>query len=616
MTAPQAAASGRPWDTGPGLFGRFDPIVGRFLTPPGWTPLDMGTADWIRVYAPQHVGGGPAEWSRFHGGRLGTKEPTGPGDPDAFVLDEKTGKPVRWDWAASGTVELNCLLCHLRRPDNRERIQAIRRGEFRWASTATLVSTGLVKRTEQGYTWDLKEITPKGTVSAERLGLGHAWTENCRQCHGRACRCNDPLVYESSRDNGTIELSGTIFSPARMSQSAMNLKDKARLTSPWDVHAERLLTCSQCHHAPNNPAYDLGRGGPSQPLVHLAFDARRALESEYLYRPDHNFVKGHVAQQRSGRHFAGTMRDCRDCHRPEVVHGFLPFKERHFEKLACTACHVPKVYPPTRQATDATLLRPDHEPIVVRGGVAGPADDPASLLLGQQPTLLPHAPRNAAYRLKPHLLHTSWFWVAGSPPRPVRRVDLERALFNGNSYHPAVITALDTNNDGVLQDEELRLDTQEKVRRIAERLRAVGVEEPRIYAELQPFTVSHGVGHPSHAIRDCTVCHSRKGRLCTPTRLAPYAPGGVMPLLVADSDTALPGTPELGPMGDVVLRPMRCPSGIYIMGAQKLHALDWLGMLAVCGTFVGAGVHAMLRYRAARARKRLSPSTQGGTHEQ
>jgi len=69
-------------------------------------------------------------------------------------------------------------------------------------------------------------------------------------------------------------------------------------------------------------------------------------------------------------------------------------------------------------------------------------------------------------------------------------------------------------------------------------------------------------------------------------------------------------------MGDVVLRPMRCPSGIYIMGAQKLHALDWLGMLAVCGTFVGAGVHAMLRYRAARARKRLSPSTQGGTHEQ
>lgn len=602
QTAPGRAASGRPWDTGPGMFGRFDPFLGRVLTPPGEQPLDLGTADWIRLYAPRHVGGGPAERSRHHGRTLGDA-PAGTDDPDARALDEASGSPMVWDWKKSGTVELNCLLCHMRSPDNQERIRAIRRGDFAWASTATLAGAGWVTGQESGYRWNIERTGPGGVVSARALGLGHAHSDNCRQCHGRACRCSDPVVFQSGRDNWLAEAGGSVFSPGRMSQSGMNLAGKESLDDPWDVHAERLLSCSQCHHAPNNPAYD--RGGLDRPEVrHLSFDARRALESEYLFRPDHNLAKGDTAQGTVGHRFAGTMRDCRDCHRAEETHEFLPFARAHFAAMECTACHVPRLFPATRRVTDWTLPGQGRVPRVEHAGVEGPVNDPLSLLTGQVPALLPRRGANGAIRLEPQLLHTAWYWVAGDPARPVPLRDLERALFDGAGYRADIAASLDRDRDGTVSEDERVLATGEQAGAVARRLGELGYRDPRIVGEIQPFTVSHGVGHPDRAQRDCAACHGPAGRMCQPLELAEAVPAGVRPEMLADSGVLPPGPVEIDPDRSLRLRPQRCPAGFYVMGAQRFHPLDWLGLLVLLGTLAGVALHGGLRLWLAVRRKR------------
>ena len=48
---------------------------------------------------------------------------------------------------------------------------------------------------------------------------------------------------------------GEIFSPQKISESGVNLVGKDSLNRSWDVHAERLLECSNCHFSINNPIY-------------------------------------------------------------------------------------------------------------------------------------------------------------------------------------------------------------------------------------------------------------------------------------------------------------------------------------------------------------------------
>ncbi len=604
FTRPGEAPLSHPWDSSPGMFGRWDPFVYRWLSPPGATRLDLGTAEWIQRFGARHVGGGPAEHSRIDGKPLDRREPADPNDPDSHVLDPATGQPRLWDWKASGTVELNCLLCHARNPDNEARIQTLRQGRFSWASTATLLQSGLVARNGDGFAWKAENFNPDGTVSAERLGLGWARTENCMQCHGRACRCVDPVVFQSSRDNWAAETTGAVFSPARVRASGMNLHDKNRLNSAWDVHAERLVTCANCHHAPNNPAYDRKQEAGSEPPSHLLFDARRADEKAYLYRPDHDLVKGDTAQGTVARRFNGTMRECRDCHDAEAVHAFLPFPRTHFARLDCASCHIPEVWAPTRESTDWTLLGPDREPLKNYRGVAGPVDDSASLLTGQVPALLIHESRDGVRRLQPHSLHTAWFWVEGDPPHPVRRLDLERALFAEGGYHPAVIAALDDNGDGTLSAAELRLDNPTKVAAVAARLTAVGVDRPRIQAEIQPFTMAHAVVDTTLAVRDCAACHSAESRVSRPITLASFAPGGVLPVLVGDASTALGGAILKAEDGRVLLQPVRQPIGMYVHGAEGVNTLDIAGLLLVAGVVVGSTIHGGLRFATRRRRGR------------
>lgn len=597
---PGARPTARPWDISPGLFGRFDPMLYRTLTPRGFEKLDMGTADWIRTMGPRHVGGGPAEVSRT-GERLTELQAKAGFDPETHVLDPETGRPVPWDWQESGTVELNCLLCHTQSPNNALRIQTLTQGKFRWASTATLVGGGIVNETPVGFAWNPGAFKDDGKVEAAKIGISDPTSASCRQCHGRACRCADPVIFENSLSNWATETTGHVYSPEQVFESGMNVAGKAHLWTPWDVHAQRLLECADCHHSLNNPAYNQKESLDGSPS-HLKFDARRLSEGDYLITPDHNFAKGHTAQGTVARRFDGSMRGCRDCHDAESVHDFLPNKRTHFEKVGCQTCHIPRVLAPVRKSTDWTLLGADRGPLVDHRGVQGEINRPESLITGYEPTLLMHEEIDDRLRVGPHNLITSWYWIESEPPRPVRKRDLEKALFAEDGYHPDVIAALDHNGDRSLSRAELRLDTQAKVDAVADRLKNVGVVEPRIRGEMQPYTVSHGVLAPSFAIRDCESCHGFDSRITRTAVLADYAPGGVAPSLVEDSTARIRGEIVVEETGRVVFHPSIDRTFMYVHGTNQLAVWDILGLLLVLGTLAGVIIHGGLRFVASRKR--------------
>ena len=87
---PGQTASERPWDTSPGLFGRWNPITYRVLSPEGDALLDMGTAGWLQTLGTRHVGGGPATTSRE--GIPLMELAANPGDPETSILDPQTGR--------------------------------------------------------------------------------------------------------------------------------------------------------------------------------------------------------------------------------------------------------------------------------------------------------------------------------------------------------------------------------------------------------------------------------------------------------------------------------------------------------------------------------------------
>ena len=52
------------WDNSPGLYGRWDPLTYRYLSPEGDDVIDLTTPEWLMTVGLRHAGGGPAITSR------------------------------------------------------------------------------------------------------------------------------------------------------------------------------------------------------------------------------------------------------------------------------------------------------------------------------------------------------------------------------------------------------------------------------------------------------------------------------------------------------------------------------------------------------------------------
>jgi hypothetical protein len=485
----------------------------------------------------------------------------------------------------------NCFLCHARAADNGARLAAMQNHQGDWAETATLAGTGLAvldKDDAHGWQWQKQAFSPDGSVAGGTLGLGRPGSRACGFCHGRVHQDAAPLHLAPDPTQRMTDLGGTIFSGQRLSDSAVNLAGKVGLYRPWDVHAERLLSCASCHFSPNHPAYMHATEGPA----HLEFEARRVSISEYLRRPDHRLARGVTEEGRGG-----NIRRCESCHDAPRAHRFLPRPERHLAAMLCETCHVPMAYAPARQETDWTMLTAERQPRrTYRGG------DAAGFVTGFRPALLRIPAGDGTRKLGPANLVTVYAWVeqGDGKPHPVKRELLEQAFFTDGTYKPELLRVLDTSGDGKLQDGELVLGDANKVKVARDLLVAAGAKTPELSAEIRPFEMHHGVSPGRYATRECTACHEAGSRLAEPVLVASSAPFGVTPVFAAESRGKPEGALVRDGQGRVWFQPQL--AGLHVFGYTRSGVLDGLGWLMVVGVFVGAATHAFLRFRSARRR--------------
>ncbi len=596
------APSGRPWDFSQGLFGQWDPILYRYLSPGGDRLKDLGTPDWVKIFGPYHPGGGPAVTSR--NGQPLKDIPVTLGDPETTSFDPDTNESHLWDWNQSGVVEMNCFLCHISDPNNAARIQELRKGNFAWADTATLLGTGIVrpKKDGEGYAYNPEMFDVEGHVRHENTFIKAASSKNCGLCHGEVqTDITKALTYDDLDETDRVTMrTGQVFSGQRISDSALNIKGKSELNRSWDVHLERNLQCTDCHYAINNPAYY----EPPEDLRpdYLTFEPRRPDISDYLQRPIHQFARGPVTEQEIGASVAATIQRCESCHNYKDTHDWLPYVDRHGAKLSCEACHVPQLYAPAIEQNDWTVLTKDGHGVLSYRGVEGDGNpkNPYNLIDGYNPILLPHKDQDGLSRLAPYNFITSWYWIYGDPPRPVRQADLKKAFFDEHGeYRPEIMQAFDANGDGELSQDELRIDTEQKEYAVRVQLSGLGLDSPRIHGEVLPYSLAHNVAWGEYATKECKACHSDNSRVSQPLKLASYTPGGVMPEFVGGSGLEATGDFVLNEHGELYYRPSTAKAGLYLPGHDRVKWIDWLGFLMLVGVFLGVFVHGGLRVYAA-----------------
>ena len=601
---PGEAPSGRPWDISEGLFGRWDPIVYRYLSPSGDKVFDLGTPDWVKVFGKYHAGGGPATTSR-HGQPLKDLHPHAD-DPETNSFDPATNTATLWDWNESGVVEMNCFLCHMSDPNNDARIEELEKGQFSWADTATLLGTGIVspKADGDGFEYNADLFDEEGHVKPDAMFITSASSENCGLCHGKVqTDINKPLTYSDLSEDDRVTLrTGQIFSGQRISDSALNIKGKSTLDRSWDVHAERNLRCTNCHYSINNPAYY----EPPKELMpeYLTFEPRRPDIADYLQRPSHQFARGVVTKEEVGAGVTESMRRCESCHNYKETHEWLPYEDRHGQKLSCEACHIPKLYAPAIQQNDWTVVDESGKGVITYRGVEGNGNpkNPYNLIDGYNPILLPRYDESGNARLAPFNLLSTWYWEYGDPPRPVRQADLQKAFFNEDgTYKSEIIAAFDTDGDGQLSKTELRIDNDDKEAVVKAQLTALGLDNVQIKGEILPYYISHDVAYGKYATQDCTACHGDESRVSQPLLLASYTPGGVKPEFVGDVNIKPTGDFVEGAQGELFYKPSTAKAGLYLPGHDRIKWIDWLGVLMMLGVLAGVAIHGGLRiYAAAR----------------
>ena len=563
---PGTTATGRPWDFSPGAYGRWNPMIYRYLSPAGDGIIDMDHEEWLRVVGARHVGGGPAE-----------KDP-------------------------QNAVEMNCFLCHVAQPNNAARIAALSAGRFVWANTATLLGSGVVEQRGEDFVYLSSAFSADGHVKSERLTPGDPTNRHCGQCHGLVhTERNMPLVTSTCEPQYWMtETTGQIFSPQRLSDSGLNLAGKSTLSRAWDIHAERVINCADCHHSINNPLY-FEEPKASRP-AHLKFSPRRQTINDYLYQPSHQFARGASTNRYLAPELQSTMRRCESCHDYDAGHRWLPYRDRHIQAVACEACHIPRLYAPARRVLDWTMITPEGEPRMECRGFDVEPKDVRTLISGYQPVLLPKLAADGSSRLSPYNMITFWYWTHGDPERPVRLSDLKAAITPGGQFAPEVLNLLDANRDGRLSRTELALDTEAKVSAIRARLEALGLKNLRIRGEIQPFAVHHTVARGAWVNRDCESCHHRSSRLSQAFLLAEQSPFGAQLEVIGDANILRSGK-IVSKKDNLFYQENVRRAGLFILGHDRSAAAQTVGAGVFVLVMLGISVHAALRVISARRRR-------------
>jgi len=590
----------------PGMFGKWCSMPNRLLASHGVVEVedfDLGTPEWLQKCGTCHVGGGPSQFDRQNR-KLDSVDPNTVDamDPDYHYYDSRSGALKTWDWRKSGVMEMDCFLCHIPNFDRVNRDEMLRSGNFKWAVTATLGKTGIVSKTKTGWKYNAESFDSNGCLKDGQLDIIDPEIENCAQCHGFGQSGRGPInpFYSKNLLRGTLKM-GRVFSPDLISSSNINIKGKDSLNYSWDVHAERLLKCTNCHYSLDNPAYQ--RKDQETRLEHLIFDPRTLDAKDYLKRPSHEFAKGNSCPENVADHLDGTMRRCEDCHDASTAHSWLPYPEHHFKKVGCETCHIPDKKMWAFKTADWTVLALNGKFIPSTRGIEGSFKDPKALVTGFKPAILPRITQSkfSPYKLMPYNLITAMYWYDAEKQRPVFTRILKGIYLTKNeqgktTYRKDIVEHFDQNKDGKLTTDELQINTREKYEFIASKLKAAGVGKPEIHSEIVPFSINHNVVPSEHAIRDCQVCHSTDSRLFQPLKLADYIPPNTQ-MKYAEFCAACPDVDQLTEQKQdgVYFNPTPLMSCYYIIGHDRIEWVEIAGILSIFFSVIGVIGHDIFR---------------------
>jgi len=441
--------------------------------------------------------------------------------------------------------------------------------------------------------WTVEAFEPDGTLKRPWLKISKPTAANCGTCHGLATPPEGPVAIprdyrtaayplgsQASGHHLMTRSEGSIFSAQDVSEALLNLAGRQNLNYPWDVHALKVLQCTDCHYAPNDPQH-LGVQAGTTAL--LRGEPRREKLSEYLKKPDHRLLTS----------------NCQTCHDPLKGHDFLPYPARHFAMVACQSCHIPRQFGPAEQMIDATLLDESGNPLVAYRGFDGEAVNlNTAYTTGTVPMLLPlreSGKPGTSVRLTPANPVGLWYWTSGDSREPLPREVLEKALLVNGQYRPELIAALDQNQDGKLERNELRLDSESKRQAVQQLLLAAGVKNPTIRAEVSIHRISHGVAGKKQALSDCAACHGPDSRLQAKVLLSSYTPGATPPTLKGDAPVS--GRVGVEPGGKVVFQPEPATQQVFhVFGSPAQDWTDLVGLLMLIGVALAVTAHAGYRF--------------------
>ena len=285
------------WNLSSGMYGKHWPASfdsSQLAKKVNRTPSDIDKSAFFFVQncGACHPGGGFGEYDRYgnpyyneatkkFGYELAAGQPVLDGDYTSFSAgDARYGAP----WDRSGVSEADCLICHLKGYQWKDRGSTLRGGFFKYGPTAgtgwaTIKSASneseLPKADEVKIDYGRKEV-----ADFEHLHLQivrRPPDENCWFCH----------AGPDGRTRGR------------------------QWSEETDIHNARGLNCVSCH--------------PSD--------------------KEHNFAKGDTLGETVRDDLDNTMHSCEDCHykgkdkkAPRHRH---PFSPRHMKRIACQTCHIP-----------------------------------------------------------------------------------------------------------------------------------------------------------------------------------------------------------------------------------------------------------------------------------
>lgn len=446
--------------------------------------------------------------------------------------------------------------------------------------------------------WTSDSFEPNGLLKRSWIRISEPRNENCASCHGLVHTDQAPLRlpgdFSSVSDQaawGAVfsgqaydlsRLTGAVISAQNLSDSFLNLAGKSERSYPWDAHARRLVECTHCHFAANNPERAIAKAGTPSFLKN---DPRRLQLREYLRTPDHRLVSA----------------DCRDCHDPLQAHAFLPYKERHMQALSCQSCHIPRLMGPAEQAVDDTVVHETGGPRIEYRGTSAPGGYSGVVYTGgYQPFLFPVRKGEGPLRLQPFNLVTHWRWISGQSKEAVAADLVRRAYLKDGRYRHEVLQVLDSDGNGQIGETELILNSPDKIRIIRTNLESLGVSAPEIAAGIDVYPVNHGVLRGESTNVECSNCHAGRSRLNAGILLATRAPAAALPEISKVSFLSGAGTVRHDDQGRLLLDRSQAAQPFYVFGHSAAAWSDGIGFIVFFLVILAAAVHGAYRMYCSR----------------